>query len=167
MKTTFTKHDDKKQLHIKREFNAPVNLVWRTWTEADLLDQWWAPKPWKSVTKHMEFKIGGYRLYSMNGPDGEVHWGKTNFTAITPTENFKGDDVFCDDKGNENKDLPGTEMEVVFIENGNTTTVNVVNTFVSVEAMEELIKMGVQEGFAMAHDNLDELLKALQGEAKQ
>lgn len=158
MKTIFTKHEDKKQLHIEREFNAPVNIVWRAWTEPELLDQWWAPKPWKSETHHMEFKVGGYRLYSMNGPEGEKHFGRTNYTAINKPEKFEGEDVFCDDEGNVNEELPGTILEVSFKEIGEKTIVTVIDTFSSLEAMEELIKMGVQEGFAMAHDNLDKLL---------
>lgn len=166
MKTIFTKHEDKKQLHSEREFDAPVELVWRTWTEPELLDQWWAPKPWISETHHMEFKVGGYRLYSMNGPEGEKHFGRTNYTTINKPVNFAGEDVFCDDKGNVSKELPGTGMEVSFNENEGKTRVIVINTFASVEAMEELIKMGVQEGFAMAQDNLEELLKTIQSSAK-
>jgi uncharacterized protein YndB with AHSA1/START domain len=165
MKTIFTKHEDKKQLHIQREFDASVNLVWRTWTEPELLDQWWAPKPWQSETHHMEFKEGGHRFYSMNGHEGEKHFCRTNYTAINKPEKFEGEDVFCDDKGNVNQELPGSGMLANFIENGGKTTVIVISTFASVEAMEELIKMGVQEGFAMAHNNLDELLQTLQSTA--
>lgn len=164
MKTIFTKHEDKKQLHSEREFNAPVELVWRTWTESELLDQWWAPKPWISQTYHMEFKVGGYRFYSMNGPEGEKHFGRTNYTAINKPEKFEGEDVFCDDEGNVNEELPATILEVFFIENNGKTIVRVVDTFASLEAMEELIKMGAQEGFALAQDNLDEVLAKMMAE---
>ena len=41
---------DNKKMTITRGFDAPVADVWRAWTESELLDQWWAPKPWKAET---------------------------------------------------------------------------------------------------------------------
>lgn len=51
----------------KREFDAPVSLVWRTYTEKEFLDQWWAPKPWKTETKYMDFRPEGKWIYDMVG----------------------------------------------------------------------------------------------------
>ena len=39
------------RLIVVRDFDAPVDLVWRAWTESELLDLWWAPKPWRAQTK--------------------------------------------------------------------------------------------------------------------
>lgn len=78
--TIFTANEN--ILKVERTFNAPIELVWRAWTEAELLDQWWAPKPWKSETSHMDFSEGGYRLYAMVGPEGEKHLGRTDYRSI-------------------------------------------------------------------------------------
>ncbi len=43
-----------KTISVTKEFAASRNLVWSAWTEPDLLDQWWAPTPWKVSTKTME-----------------------------------------------------------------------------------------------------------------
>lgn len=48
-----------KQINVTRDFDAPRDLVWSAWTEHEILDQWWAPKPWKSETKHFDFSEGG------------------------------------------------------------------------------------------------------------
>jgi hypothetical protein len=45
-----------KKLFIEREFNAPRDLVWRAWTESDLRDKWWMPKPWVAKKKRLRLK---------------------------------------------------------------------------------------------------------------
>ena len=43
-------------VNVKREFNAGLALVWDAWTKPELLDQWWAPKPYQNKTKSMDFR---------------------------------------------------------------------------------------------------------------
>ena len=75
---------DNKKMTITRSFDAPVSDVWRAWTESELLDQWWAPKPWKAETKSMDFRVGGYWLYAMVGPDNTKHWAKADLHCHRP-----------------------------------------------------------------------------------
>lgn len=72
---------------------------------------------------------------------------------------FDADDSFCDEEGNRNYELPGMRWNNVFTLNGTGTNVNVSITFTSEEDLEKIISMGFKEGFAAAHNNLDELLK--------
>lgn len=160
-KTKYTAHTDKKQLEIERVFNAGIDMVWRAWTEPEILDQWWAPKPWKTVTHSMDFKAGGRWLYSMNGPEGEQHKCSADYKTVTPKQNYTAADAFCDENWNPTPDMPNTNWDVSFKDNGNTTIVNIIATYPTKEAMETIIKMGFKEGFAMAHNNLDELLDEL------
>ncbi|HYG14458.1 MAG TPA: SRPBCC domain-containing protein, partial [Bacteroidia bacterium] len=62
-----------RKIKVTREFAAPLSQVWEAWTNSQVLDQWWAPKPWKAKTKTMNFTEGGYWLYAMVGPEGEEH----------------------------------------------------------------------------------------------
>jgi hypothetical protein len=78
----FSKDIPNKQLTVVRDFEAPVDLVWKAWTESEILDQWWAPKPWKAETKVMDFKVGGRWLYCMVSPNAEQHWCRVDFRAI-------------------------------------------------------------------------------------
>lgn len=94
------------KIKVKREFAAPVDKVWAAWTQSELLDQWWAPKPWKTETKSMDFREGGRWLYSMVGPGGERHWCLADYEKITPRQSFSALDAFCDEEGNINKDFP-------------------------------------------------------------
>ena len=47
--TVYTKDAANNKMSVVREFDAPLEKVWKAWTEPKLLDQWWAPKPWKAV----------------------------------------------------------------------------------------------------------------------
>lgn len=152
---------DQNILTVTRAFDAPLALVWRTWTEADLLDQWWAPKPWKSETSHMDFKVGGYRAYAMVGPEGEKHFARTGYLGIRTHEGFSGEDAFCDDGGQVNPEFPIAKFENQFEADSQATVVTVVTEYASEEHLQQVIQMGMKEGLTMAFENLDHLLTGL------
>jgi uncharacterized protein YndB with AHSA1/START domain len=158
--TIYTKDLQNRKMTVSREFDAPVELVWKAWTENELLDQWWAPRPWKANTRSMNFKEGGSWLYSMDGPDGTSALCRVNYKSINPLESFTAEDTFCDDEGNPTDALPQMLWKNEFIALGDQTRVQVEITFKSIEDMDKIIEMGFKEGFSMAHNNLDELLQA-------
>ena len=65
----FTVDKTTKKVFINREFAADLSLVWDAYTKQEILDQWWAPKPWASKTKFMNFEVGGRRFYAMVSPE--------------------------------------------------------------------------------------------------
>ena len=83
-KTQISKDAASNKLTVRRTLDAPLDLVWSAWTTAELLDQWWAPEPWKAVTKSMDFSAGGKWLYAMTGPAGEEHWSMVEYKEIVP-----------------------------------------------------------------------------------
>src|SRR5438270_13527455 len=85
----FTVDKPTKTVSITMEFDAPLSLVWDAFTKQEILDQWYAPKPWISKTKFMDFKVGGRRLYAMVGPEGQERWSIQTYTSISPRNNFK------------------------------------------------------------------------------
>ena len=159
-KTKISKDLNSKKILVTRLFEAPIEHVWNAWTESDLLDEWWAPKPWKTKTKKMNFREGGEWLYAMIGPDGTTMWAKMEFIAISKHKSFEVIDSFCDENGKKNLDFPSTVWKNVFTAEGAGTRVDVEMTFSSVAAMEKIIEMGFEAGFTMAHANLDAYLSA-------
>ncbi len=153
----FTVDKENSTVKVKREFAAPVSNVWAAWTEKELLDQWWAPKPWKAKTKWMDFKVGGQRLYAMVGPAGEEHWALVDYKSISPTSNFKFLDAFCDNQGNINKDFGRSDWNVDFVESNGSTIVNIVIKHQKLSDLEKIIETGFKEGFTLALENLDEV----------
>ena len=73
---------------VIREVNAPLANVWDAFTKQEILDQWWAPKPWISKTKFMDFTEGGRRFYAMVSPEGHESWAIQDYTSISPKTNF-------------------------------------------------------------------------------
>lgn len=145
----------------KREFDAPVSLVWRAYTEKELLDQWWAPKPWKAETKTMDFYPEGKWVYEMVGPDGERHGAIQVFKEIVFEKYFSGIDAFTDDQGNINESMPVATWKNSFLPTDNGTLVIVDAIYPNKEALEFVIKMGMDKGVSMAHDNLTELINKI------
>lgn len=147
-----------KKITVTRHFNATADLVWRAWTESALLDQWWAPKPWKAETKIMQFKVGGYWLYAMVGPDGSRHWSKVNYIEINPNKSFESTDCFCDEHGNTNNSLPGMNWKNEFKPSKDGTDVIIRITFSSEADLEKLVEMGFETGFTLSLSNLEHYL---------
>src|ERR1700741_2339805 len=148
-----------KTVIINREFAAPLSLVWDAYTKQEILDQWWAPKPWASKTKFMNFEVGGRRFYAMVSPEGQEHWSVQKYTSITPKTNFKFLNAFADK--DENPELPGSEWDLNFSEQDGTTKVSISIYNESLARMEKMIEMGFREGFTMTLESLGDLLKTL------
>jgi uncharacterized protein YndB with AHSA1/START domain len=155
----FTVDKTTKTVTISREFAADLSLVWDAFTTQEILDQWWAPKPWASKTKGMNFEVGGRRFYAMVSPEGQERWSVQKYTSISPKTNFKLLNAFADK--DENPELPGSEWEYNFSEQNGTTKVSISIYNESLERMEAMIEMGFQGGFTMTLNYLDRLLATL------
>src|SRR5829696_1800882 len=155
----FTIDKSTKTVFVNREFAADLSLVWDAFTKQEILDQWWAPKPWVSKTKFMDFKVGGRRFYAMVSPEGEERWSIQKYTSITPKTNFKIFNAFADK--DENPELPGSDWDLGFSEQDGTTKVSIIITNESLARMEKMIEMGFKEGFTMTLDYLENLLTTL------
>lgn len=147
-----------KTVVISMEFDAGLSLVWDAFTKPEILDQWYAPKPWLSKTKYMDFKVGGQRFYAMVGPDGEELWSIQKYMSISPKTNFKMFNAFADK--DENPELPGSDWDLTFNEENGNTKVNITIYNESLERLEKLID-GFKIGFAMTYENLKNLLATL------
>jgi uncharacterized protein YndB with AHSA1/START domain len=155
----FTVDKSTKTVFVNREFAAPLSLVWDAFTKQEILDQWWAPHPYRSKTKSMNFEVGGQRFYAMVTPEGHERWSIQKYTSISPKNNFKMLNAFADK--DENPELPGSDWDFNFSEQNGTTTVNVTIKNESLARMEKMIEMGFMDGFAATLQQLDELFLKL------
>jgi uncharacterized protein YndB with AHSA1/START domain len=159
MNMDFIANKETKTVSITKEFDATRDLVWDAYTKAELLDQWWAPKPFASRTKVMEFREGGRRFYAMVSPDGDERWAVQKYTSITPKTNFKFFNAFADK--DENLELPGSDWDLSFSEQDGKTKVSISIYNESLERMERVIAMGFQQGTEAQLQNLEDLLGKL------
>jgi PhnB protein len=156
----FIVNKDNHTISIKREFAADLQLVWAAWTEADILDQWWAPKPFKNKTKSMDCSTGGFWHYCMTGPENEVHWCRFDYQEVVPLQSYQGTDAFCDEAGVINHNMPRNNWYNKFSHAGDHTIVNILLTFSTLEDLEKIISMGFKEGFSAGLENLDQYIAA-------
>ncbi len=156
----FTVDKASKTVLVTKEFDAELSLVWDAFTKQEILDQWWAPKPYLSKTKYMNFTVGGQRFYAMVSADGqEMGWQIQKYTSISPKTNFKYFSAFADK--DENLFLPGSDWDFTFSEANGKTKVSITIKNDSLERMEKMIEMGFTEGFKATLNYLDEVLVAL------
>lgn len=74
------------ELVITRVFNAPRDLVFKAWTEAEHLRRWWGPKGFKMLQCSVDLRPGGMFHYGMEAPNGAQMWGKFVYREIVPPE---------------------------------------------------------------------------------
>ena len=148
-----------KKIHMIREFNAPIEKVWRAFTEPALLEKWTAPKPWAAKFKTWDFTIGGVSLYAMVSPEGQQHWVYAEFTAIENGSAISTTGMFCDTDGNPMREGSKSYRDTKFsaIE-GNRTKVETVITFEEESTIKWFVEGGFKEGTEATFAVLDELL---------
>ena len=160
-KTIVSKDAANRKITVLRAFDAPLEQVWKAWTEPQLLDQWWAPKPWKAHTTSMEFRDGGVWRYYMEGPDGTRHFCRVDFKSIEQNKSYEGTDAFCNEAGEIDPSFPTMDWHCHFSAlHENATQVRVEISFATESDMNKIIEMGFEEGFTAAHGNLDDVLAA-------
>lgn len=152
---------EKNTITIKREFMADRELVWECYTKSELLDQWFAPKPMTTKTKSMDFREGGHWHYAMIDLEGNEYWGWTDYVTIKPVDFYTALDAFCNEAGEINQELPRADWKVTFTELGEHALVHTLVTYPSLNDLEKVINMGMQQGMALTLEKLDDLLEKL------
>ena len=160
MNSTITFNIDHKAgtLFIMKIFTVPVEDVWSHFTQAALLDQWWAPQPWQCETMQLDFRPEGIWRYAMVSPAHEKHYGGAKFNEIKHHRSFDYIDFFSDSEGNINTDLPSTKSLIGFTGVAEGTKLTINNHFNSPAEMQQLLDMGVEEGLKSALNQLEDLL---------
>lgn len=164
LKFDFIVNIETKTVEVKREFAANLELVWEAWTNPEILDQWWAPKPYQTRTISMDFREGGMWHYEMFNAENEkqpdCHWCKNEYQKIVHQKMFSGLDAFCEENGIVNKEMPRTQWTNEFNKNGENTLVTITAKYDNLADLEKIIEMGFKEGFTMAMENLDQYINS-------
>ncbi|MGC1903036.1 MAG: SRPBCC family protein [Candidatus Acidiferrum sp.] len=87
-------------LLITWTFDAPRDLVFSMWSDANHLRRWWGPKGCTIGFCNMDFRPGGQLLYNLRKVDGTEMWGKFVYREILPPERIVFVNSFSDPKGN-------------------------------------------------------------------
>lgn len=158
MKTNYTIGEDKKTLIAKRSFNATLEKVWHAWTDSEMLDMWWGPKPYNAITHSFSFTKGGEWRYIMKGPEGDAHYCINKYLTITQEQEFTAEDSFTNENWEINTEMPTSHWKVEFSHADGVTHICVTTTYNSADGLETVVNMGMKEGFDMGLNQLEALL---------
>lgn len=148
-----------KKVYIAREFNAPVEKIWRAWTDPEILDKWWSPRPMKSQTKVLDLRVGGTWQFAMISPEGEKHWIYAEFTAIEEGRSYASTAWMGDADGNPITSGPKWHRDTHFTAiEGNRTRVNIEVSYEDEATFERMASGFFKQGTEIGYNQLDELL---------
>ena len=147
------------QIVTTRDFDAPRHLLYRAFTEPDLLAQWLGPRRYTMTIERFDLRDGGTWRYLHSDDTGNaygfhgVFHGDPSPEGIVQTFEFEG--------------APGNvQMDTVtFEEHGGGTTVRTNSVFQSVEARDAMYESGMAEGMSEGYERLEELLAKLPANA--
>lgn len=139
-------------------FPVPVERLWRAFTDPRQLERFWGPPTWPATFTRHDMQVGGRSEYVMRGPSGETGAGFWRFLVVEERVCFVIEDGFRDEHGVEVPDLPLTRMEVAFESTPTGSRFVATSTFPSLEAMEQMVAMGMVEGLTAALSQLDAVL---------
>lgn len=77
---------DEGEFVIARSFDAPRDLVWKAFTEAERMTHWWGPRGFTVIASTMDLRPGGIYHYGLKAPDGSTMWGKFVYRDIAAPE---------------------------------------------------------------------------------
>lgn len=164
---TVNKDLENNTLTIEATFDAPLEKLWNAYTTKEQFEKWWGPEGWETTAKEFNFTPGGRVHYGMKCVDpnqkdwyGQESWGMTTIEEIDEPNRYRATDRFADADGNVNNELPSMTLEVEFKEqDGKTTVTNRTITSTS-EQLEQLINMGMVEGFKSQLNRLYALVES-------
>ena len=152
------KDPEKLTFEFVAEFVAPVQRVWQIWEDPRQLERWWGPPTWPATFTRHELSVGGESRYYMSGPEGEKSAGWWKTTVVNAPSLLEFDDGFAGDDGEPSGFLGTTHCVVTLEQVGEGTRMVTTSYFESLEQLEEMVKMGMQEGMALAMGQIDALL---------
>jgi uncharacterized protein YndB with AHSA1/START domain len=146
---------NEEQILITREFDAPRRLVYRAWTEPELVGRWWGGEQGEVTSVRIDLRVGGaWRcvLVTSNGSEAAFR-GK--YREIVPNERIVSTEVY--------EGMPESEAlnTVTFTEEEGRTTLTVLVQHGSKEARDAHIGSGMETGMREALDLLEKVAVSL------
>jgi uncharacterized protein YndB with AHSA1/START domain len=159
MPVTDVRHDaDTLTLTITARFAAPVQRIWQVYADPRQLEKVWGPPTYPATVVDHDLTPGARTTYYMTGPEGDKHAGYWLITTVDEPRGFTFDDGFADLDFNPLPDLPVSTNDYTFTEHDGGTRAVYVSRYASVEALKQVLDMGIVEGATLAINQIDGLI---------
>ena len=148
-------------LTVVGDYPVPLDRLWDAWADPRQLEKFWGPETWPARFTRHDMAVGGRSEYYMTGPDGTRSAGWWRYLAVEPKRRIEIEDGFSDANGQDNMNMPTMRIVFNFEATDTGSRFTSVTRFPSLEAMEELVKMGMLEGMRSALGQMDGVLADL------
>jgi uncharacterized protein YndB with AHSA1/START domain len=157
--TAVRKDPEALTLTLTAEFDATPERIWQLWEDPRLLERWWGPPTYPATFTEHDLKPGSRVEYHMTGPAGDKSRGWWDILEADPPRTLAFHDGFANEDGQPNPDFPVTTVHVDLSDiGGGRTQMSIESLYPSVQAMEQLIGMGMEEGLTEAVGQIDAIL---------
>lgn len=161
---------------IERIFDAPRELVWKAWTDPEMIKKWWGPEGFSAPSIKNDLRVDGKYIFAMQGEPGS-EWEGVMYSAgvykeIIPQEKIVVTDYFSDENGEkmdpadfgQNADFPSEQTVTILfeeVEEGKTKLTLVYPKPETEEQYQAMLKSGMKEGWQSSLNKLDKALEAV------
>ncbi|MGG5752290.1 SRPBCC family protein [Zafaria sp. Z1313] len=159
--TTIDKDLESLTMTIVADFPVPLARLWDAYADPRQLERFWGPPEWPATFTRHDMVAGGRSNYYMTGPDGSRAGGFWEFTAVDAPHSFEVLDGFAHEDGTPNTDMPTMRMRYAFEETPSGSRSTMTTSFNTLEQLEQLLEMGMEEGTVSAMGQLDAVLADL------
>lgn len=157
--TAVHKDTEALSMTVTAEFSATPERIWKLWSDPRQLERWWGPPSYPATVTAHDLLPGGRVEYHMTGPEGDQPRGYWEIVEVDEPRSLVFHDGFANDDGTPNRDLPNTTSTVTIEDLGDRRTrMSISSVFESLEAMEQLLAMGMEEGLTLAVGQIDAIL---------
>jgi uncharacterized protein YndB with AHSA1/START domain len=157
--TNVRRDTQSRTITLEAEFDASPERVWQLWGDRRQLERWWGPPGYPATVDTHDLRPGGQVQYHMTGPEGDKPRGYWHVEVVEPPHRLVFRNGFANEDGTPNTELPATTVQVTIQDiGGGKTRMSIVSEFPTVEAMEQLIAMGMEEGLTQSAGQIDALL---------
>jgi uncharacterized protein YndB with AHSA1/START domain len=156
--TSVQKDPEQLTLTVTADYDVSADRAWQLWADPRQLERWWGPPTYPATVEKHDLSAGGRVSYVMTGPEGDQARGYWDVREVEAPRRLVVLDGFADAAGEPNDELPRTVMTVDIADRPGGVTMTIVSTFPSLEAMEQLVAMGMEEGIQQALQQIDAIL---------
>ena len=160
--TSVEKDLDNLTMTVTADFTASRQRLWEAYTDPRQIEKFWGPVEWPATFVRHDVFVGGKSHYFMTGPEGERSAGFWEFLSVDEGKSFEVRDGFAGADGEENTDMPSMRMTFSFEDTDQGSRLVTTTHFGSLDQLEQLLEMGMEEGMTSAMGQIDDVLADLQ-----
>ena len=146
---------------VVAEFPVPVQRLWNAYVDPRQIEKFWGPEEWPATFTRHDVYPGGRSHFSMTGPEGEQSHGFWKFLSVEEGDSFEVADGFADQNGMPNPEMPTMRMVFRFDEADGGSRLTTTTYFNSLDELEQLLGMGMEEGLRSAMSQIDSVVADL------